>query len=73
MQMDSRSKIIEIGIIKIQCKLAMDEIKKDHKNIYKDIIFTNEIDIARKKYNKFFGYIKKSRNAKKRWKDLDLE
>ncbi len=47
MQMDSRSKIIEIGIIKIQCKLAMDEIKKDHKripkgieNIYKDIIFT---------------------------------
>ena len=65
----------QMSLMKIEMKLALDRFTKYYKKatkgiekIYTNAILSNEPSEVEKEYKKFFGFIKKSKNAQEKWK-----
>lgn len=65
--------------LKQEMKLALDQFKQVYKkaskgieNIYTEANLTNDLEEVKKLHSKFFGYLTKSKNAKEKWKDVDI-
>lgn len=65
----------QMALMKIEMKLALDRFTKYYKKatkgiekIYTDAILSNELNVVEKQYKRFFGFIKKSKNAQEKWK-----
>jgi len=63
--------IMQITLMKIEMKLALDRFIQYYKKaskgiekIYTDAVLTNDLKEVQKLYIRFFGYILKSKNAK---------
>ena len=63
-------------ILKQEMKIALDQFKKVYKKvskgiekIYTEAVLSNDLKEVEKLYNRFFGFIKKSKNAKEKFKD----
>jgi hypothetical protein len=63
-------------LLKQEMKLALDQFKivykkasKGIEDIYTEANLTNELEEVKKLHSKFFGYLKKSKNAKEKWKE----
>jgi len=68
------NKQIQMVMMKLEVKLALDVFKEKYKkiskgieNIYADLTLTNDFNEVEKHYKRFFGYIQKSKNAKDKW------
>lgn len=64
-----------MALVKIEMYLALERFSKYYKKatkgiekIYTDAILSNEPNEVEKHYKKFFGFIKKSKNAQEKWK-----
>ena len=65
----------QMALMKIEMKLALDRFSKYYKKatkgiekIYTEAILSNEAGEVEKQYKRFFGFIKKSKNAQEKWK-----
>ena len=50
-------------------RLKYKKVPKGINRIYEDMILSNDYEFVKDKYNRFFGYIKKSKRAKEKWDD----
>jgi len=50
-----------------QFKVAYKKISKGIEEIYTEANLTNDLKEVQKLHSKFFGYLTKSKNAKKKW------
>ncbi len=69
-------KQMQMALMKIEVKLALDIFKERYKKVskgieklYADVILTNDFSEVENNYKRFFGYIQKSKNSKEKWKD----
>lgn len=63
----------EVGMAIIAFQAKYPKIPKGIKKIYADMRLTNDINEITKLYKKFFGYLKKSKNAKEKFSYIDQE
>lgn len=63
-------------ILKQEMKLALDQFKQTYKKVSKGIEkiytaanLTNDLKEVQRLHTRFFGYLKKSKNAKEKWRD----
>jgi hypothetical protein len=63
---------------KMDAKLALQAFKDKYKKIpkgiqkiYENMMLTDDYKIIAKEHSRFFGYIKKSKNSKTKWEELE--
>ncbi len=73
--MSEKDDILRVAL-KQEMKLAIDQFKVVYKKvspgiqkIYTEATLTNDLKEVQKLHNRFFGFIKKSKNAKEKWKE----
>lgn len=72
--MNKENDLLRVGL-KQEMKLAIDQFKIAYKKvspgiikIYTEANLTNDLKEIQKLHTRFFGFIKKSKNAKDKWK-----
>lgn len=67
-------KIMQMALMKIEMKLALDRFKEVYKKaskgvekIYTNAVLSNDFKEVQKQYSKFFGHINQSKFYKEKW------
>jgi len=73
-------KISDRVLLKIEAKYAMEIFKEKYrkipigiKNIFQNLMLTDEFEKVKKEHKRLFGYIKKSKRAKEKFSELEEE
>lgn len=68
----------KMALMKMEMQLALVTFKEKFKKaskgiikIYENAILSNDFETVKKEYQRFFGYIQKSKRAKEKWQDED--